>query len=315
MKKILTLLLAFPVAAFLMTGCDSEDIRYSGPEYVMFSDTIYTMPVLDKAEATFMVPVAATTTAGYDRNYAVEVVNDKSTAVRGFHFDFVDNTNNVVIKAGERMANVVLKSYYANVGRKDSLTVTLRLVEPEAQRWNLYGNETLVDLVKCHPFEMNSFLKLKKETDEAHFTMYASFPFGSDMSAYSADGYKKDDTTLMLTNMFGSSSVGDIRVIFDDSDPLDLKVTVPEQEAFREATYGMVWVRSVAQYPSYFNTFDNFFVLILEVYVPQMGSFGIYDYIFHALDADEAANENNGAATRSLAAGNTFSLDKFNYKK
>ena len=267
MKKFLNLLLATPVAAVIMVACQSDEgITYSGPEYVMFSDTVYTMPVQDKEE-TFSVPVAATTTADYDRNYAVEIVNEKSTAVRGLHFDFVDNSNNITIKAGERVANVSLKGHYTNIAREDSLVVSLRLVEPKAQEWNLYGNTTRVDLVKCPPFKMN---------------------------------------------MFGESSSEKIRIIFDEKDPLDLRITVPEQAAFRESNYGYVWVRSVEQYPSYFNTFDNFFVLILEAYVPQIGSFGVYQYIFECIDADEEADNNNGAATRGFSSyTSTFKLNKY----
>lgn len=311
MKKFLNLLLMVPFAIAFMVGCQSEDITYSGPEYVMFSDTTYMMPILE-TDKIFEVPVATTTLADYDRNYAVEIINDKSTAIRGYHFDFVDNTNNVTIKAGERTAFVKLAGHYDNVNRDDSLVVRLRLVEPEAQTWDLYGNETWVDFIKCHPFKMNDFLQIKKETDEANFTMLASFPFDSNMGSYSVKGYKKDEKTLMLTDMFGRSGSGEIRVIFDDSDPLDLVVTVPEQAGFRESNYGTVWVRSVAQYPSYFNTFDNFFVLILEAYVPQIGSFGVYQYIFKSLDKDEAENNENGAATRSIAESSNCSTFKFN---
>ena len=51
MKKFLNLLLATPVAAVIMVACQSDEgITYSGPEYVMFSDTVYTMPVQDKEE-------------------------------------------------------------------------------------------------------------------------------------------------------------------------------------------------------------------------------------------------------------------------
>ena len=312
MKKFLNLLLATPVAAVIMVACQSDEgITYSGPEYVMFSDTVYTMPVQDKEE-TFSVPVAATTTADYDRNYAVEIVNEKSTAVRGLHFDFVDNSNNITIKAGERVANVSLKGHYTNIAREDSLVVSLRLVEPKAQEWNLYGNTTRVDLVKCPPFKMNEFLKIKKEDDKVNLIMLASFPFDSSMGQYSAHGYKKDDHTLILMDMFGESSSEKIRIIFDEKDPLDLRITVPEQAAFRESNYGYVWVRSVEQYPSYFNTFDNFFVLILEAYVPQIGSFGVYQYIFECIDADEEADNNNGAATRGFSSyTSTFKLNKY----
>ena len=32
------------------------------------------------------------------------------------------------------------------------------------------------------------------------------------------------------------------------------------------------------------------------IYVPQIGSFGVYQYIFECIDADEEADNNNGAA-------------------
>lgn len=313
MKKFWNSLLMFSIVAVWVTSCQSDDIAYSDKEYVMFADTVYTMPVLDKDE-TFTVPVAATTTASYDRKYAVEIVNDKSNVVRGFHFDFVDNSNNVVIKAGERVANVLLKGHYSNVAREDSLRLTLRLVEPEAQKWNLYGNETHVDFVKCHPFVMNDFLMIKNNDDKVNLTMYASFPFDTNTNAYSVKAYKKNEHTLMLKDMFGTSGTGEIRVMFDDSDPLDLLVTVPEQAAFREASYGTVWIRSTAQYPSYFNTFDNFFILYLEAYVPQIGGFGVYQYIFKCIDDNEAENGNNGAVTRSIVEENS-NLSFFNIKK
>lgn len=44
MKKFLNLLLATPVAAVIMVACQSDEgITYSGPEYVMFSDTVLSL--------------------------------------------------------------------------------------------------------------------------------------------------------------------------------------------------------------------------------------------------------------------------------
>ncbi len=317
MKKFWSILWMLPIAAVLAVGCQSDDITYSGPEYVSFSDTLSTMPILNM-DTTFSVPVTATTIADYDRNYAVEVVDGKTTAVRGLHYDFVDNSSNITIKAGERTAFVKLKGYYDNVLRDDSLVINLRLIEPKSQKWDLYGNETRVNMVKCHPFKMNDFLMIKDDQAQAQFTMMATFPFGEQTSEFDVKGYKKDDKTLMLTDMFGSANLGDIRVIFDDSDPLNLEVTVPEQPAFRDVNYGTIWVRSVVQYPSYFNTFDNFFVLILDAYVPQIGSFGVYQYIFKCLSPDEAANEHNGAVTRGIADRSlisTFKTTDFSLKR
>ena len=91
-------------------------------------------------------------------------------------------------------------------------------------------------------------------------------------------------------------------MVFDDSDPTDYIIHVPEQPAFKDMNYGTVWVRSLEMYPSYFNVPDRFFVLYLEMYLPQMGSFGAYPYIFKCISQDEADNMDNGAATRTLSA-------------
>ena len=36
-----------------------------------------------------------------------------------------------------------------------------------------------------------------------------------------------------------------IRLIFDDSDPLNYVINVPEQEAFKDSNYGTIYLRSV----------------------------------------------------------------------
>ena len=46
MKKLLKVLWALPLTALLAVGCQSEDVVYNGGDYVMFSDSVYTMPVL-----------------------------------------------------------------------------------------------------------------------------------------------------------------------------------------------------------------------------------------------------------------------------
>lgn len=304
MKKILNLLLMFPLTAALTVGCQSEDVRYSGKEYVMFVDTAYVMPVLDM-DTTFSVPVAATTTTNYDRNYAVELIHEKSNAIRGFHFDFANQSHNITIKAGERVAQVQLKGAFKNVGREDSLVVSLRLIEPNEQKWNLYGNETHIKLVKCYPFRMNEFL-----LPGGNMHMLASFPYGEEYKRYKVQAEMRDDHTLIVKNMFNEQMP--LRLIFDDSNPLDHLVTMPEQPAFREANYGEVWMRTVKQYPSYFNVPDRFFVLYLEAYVPQIGSFGVYQYIFSSISQEASDNEDNGVARSYVPrVSKTFKLNKF----
>ena len=275
-------------AALLMVACESEDKMYEGKNYVMFSDSIYTMPVMvDDQE--FEVPVAATTTASYDRNYAVEILNEKSTAVRGVHFDFVEGSNNITIKAGERVGMVRIKPIYSHMERNDSLVISLRLLEPAEEQLAIYGNTTRIDMVKCYPFDMNDFI-----FPGGNMYMLASFPFSSDTQQIRVNGEVKDDHTFILKDAF--SDIYPLRLEFDDSDPLDYTIRVPEQPAFKDSSYGTVYVRSVDMYPSYFVVPDHFFVLYLEVYIPQLGSFGVYQYIFKCITQNEADDMDNGAA-------------------
>ena len=275
-------------AALLMVACESEDKMYEGKNYVMFSDSIYTMPVMvDDQE--FEVPVAATTTASYDRNYAVEILHEKSTAVRGVHFDFVEGSNNITIKAGERVGMVRIKPIYSHMERNDSLVISLRLLEPAEEQLAIYGNTTRIDMVKCYPFDMNDFI-----FPGGNMYMLASFPFSNDTQQIRVNGEVKDDHTFILKDAF--SDIYPLRLEFDDSDPLDYTIRVPEQPAFKDSSYGTVYVRSVDMYPSYFVVPDHFFVLYLEVYIPQLGSFGVYQYIFKCITQNEADDMDNGAA-------------------
>ena len=55
-KNILTIIVAFVAVVFSFTGCKPEYTTYSGPNYIMFSDTLYEMAVVDN-ESYFDVPV------------------------------------------------------------------------------------------------------------------------------------------------------------------------------------------------------------------------------------------------------------------
>ena len=97
-KNILTIIVAFVAVVSSFTGCKPEYTTSSGPNYIMFSDTLYEMAVVDN-ESYFDVPVVATRSCDYDRNVAVEIVDAGSNAIEGKHYSIESNT--VTIKAGD----------------------------------------------------------------------------------------------------------------------------------------------------------------------------------------------------------------------
>ena len=123
MKRLLIGITAIVGFAIGLAGCgDTDRTIYSGPEYVMFSDTLSMYPV-QNSEDWFEVPVVATTACDYDRTFGVEVDDKASNAVE--NKQYVVESNTVTIKAGERVANFRIKGIYENIGKTDSLSVTL----------------------------------------------------------------------------------------------------------------------------------------------------------------------------------------------
>ena len=78
----------FAVCTLLLTmiGCDEERTIYSGPNYIMFSDSLYVLPVQNNEEL-FDIPVSATQTCSYDRTLAVEILDKSSNAIEGLLVD------------------------------------------------------------------------------------------------------------------------------------------------------------------------------------------------------------------------------------
>lgn len=287
-RNIFSVIICSLFLATVISSCEEKETFYSGPQFALFGDSTYLMPVVGGDDDVFTIPVGVTGAVDYDRHYAVEVVDEKSTAVRGYHYDFVDGTNNILIKKGETTAEIKLKGNYDRFVRDDTLKACFRLVAPEEDLNPIYKNETVVEMLQCKPFKMSEFFK-----EGGNIEMLASFPFGENVASYIVKGEVIDDHTMQVY-IFDEEGRLPIRLNFDDSDPLDYRITVPEQEAFYESTFSRVYVRSVEQYPSYFNTYENFFVLWLELYVPQAGSFGVYQYAFHCLTQEEADDINNG---------------------
>ena len=77
MKKLIIGCMAGIAAIISFVGCEQDNMVYKGPNYLMFSDTLYRYAVQETNEI-FNVPIAATTAVDYDRNLAVEIIDKES---------------------------------------------------------------------------------------------------------------------------------------------------------------------------------------------------------------------------------------------
>lgn len=292
-KTIFNPLLLLVLFTAVFSSCTNEDVLFSGNDYVMFSDSLTFMPVTPVEDNYFEVEVAATKISSVDRNYAVELVINKSNAIEGHHFDFV--TKNLTIKAGELSGKIMMKGYYDNIVYGKKLEYTLRLLAPKEQNWDIYGNESRVALIKCPDFDIEKFT--------GNMRMYAAFPFSDKFINFFVKSEKLDDSTLVIKRPFDNAYDLKVRFHSNKNNPFEDKVTMFEQVAFPDASNGQVYVKSVETVTSYYITEGRLFDLYLDVFVPKLGTFGVHRYLFQWVPQSVVDLENN-------ETGTPFTLDR-----
>ncbi|MBR5803274.1 MAG: DUF4984 domain-containing protein [Bacteroidaceae bacterium] len=277
----------FIFALWLMTvvACDNDKIYFTGPNYVMFADSLLDMPVTENEELLFEVVIGATHTSNVDRSYIVDVDLKRTNAIEGYHFDII--SRNVTIKAGERTTKVLLKGYYHHMNVEDSLAVTLCFLGNEDEFTELYNDWTNVRLHKCMPFNIDDYT--------GNMRMTCTFPFStSSVTTFLVTTEKKNDSTLIVKSPFDDSHNLTLKFHTAKDDPFDTTIDMTEQIAFTDSYYGEVAMSTIEGVDSYYLPSERAFVLILNVFIPKIGSFGNYYYIFEWVTPEQAEAEKNG---------------------
>ena len=258
MKKLLLGCIAAVAALMALSGCDQDKVVYSGPNYLMFSDTLYTYAVQETNEI-FNVPVSATVPADYDRTFGVEVIDKESNAVEGKHYKILSNT--VTIKAGEMSADIKVQGLYKSIGITDSLGFALRLVIPDTEQWGLYKNETKVVMQKICPFDIKNFRGYCKMTSSYLSSDY--YPKKADLRLVTSDIVEGKENTIVVHGLYFDGY--DMEIKFNRKDVLEPLVEMEEQicgstgEAFNTIHGdGKLRLNQPTAYTSFYSTNENF---------------------------------------------------------
>ena len=258
MKKLLIGCMAAVAALIAFSGCDQDKVVYSGPNYLMFSDTLYTYAVQETNEI-FNVPVSATVPADYDRTFGVEVIDKESNAVEGKHYKILSNT--VTIKAGEMSTDVKVQGLYKNIGITDSLGFALRLVIPDTEQWSLYKNEAKVVMQKICPFDIKNFTGYCKVTSTYLSSDY--YPKNVDLRLVTSDVVEGKENTVVIHDLYFDGY--DMEITFNRKDVLEPLVEMEEQicgstgEAFNTIHGdGKLRLNQPTAYTSFYSTNENF---------------------------------------------------------
>lgn len=290
MKKTVKFLCAIIGVMLFTVACDEEYTTYSGPNYIMFSDTSYVFPVQNN-EDYFDIPVAATQSYGYDRTLAVEIDESKSNAIEGVHYNIESNT--IVIKAGERVANVRVRGYHDNIELTDSLKIALRLLTKEDTKWELYGSETTVSLQKACPFDINAFTGYCVVVSSYIY----SYMTNTDMRLVRSSVDPENENTIIIKDYFYKGY--DARIKFDDKNILEPLITMEDQEfGPTSEAFGTIYGDGIIRMyqpqsaVSYFSSCEKFIFQYMTLYVPGMAvganTVGTFVNVVEWISDDEA---------------------------
>lgn len=284
MKKLLWGYVTAVATLAALAGCEQDKVIYSGPDYLMFSDTLYMYGVQESNEV-FNIPVSATVRAGYDRTFAVEVIDTKSNAVEGKHYKLLSNT--VTIKAGEMAANVEVQGNYESIEPADSLGFVLRLVVPEANEWELYGIEAKVLLQKVCPFDINNFTGYCKVIS----SYFEDYLLNTDLRLITSDIAEGEENTIVLHGIYYDGY--DTKITFNREDVLEPLIEMEEQpcgttgEAFG-TIYGdgKLLMEQPTSYTSYYNTCENYILQFVTLSVDNKdgSEYGVVGTYINAIE-------------------------------
>lgn len=288
MKRLFSKTVALISAAIMIAGCKNDNVTYSGPDYVMFSDTLQTIAVQD-GETYYDIPVSATTVCDYDRTYSVEVIDKGSNAIEGLHYDL--QSNNVTIKAGELASAVKIRGHFDNFEDTDSIGVQLRLTASDDKIWDLYGRDTKVVLVKICPFDINKFVGPAVLTS----TYFADYMQTTELRLIRTEKDPDVENGIILKNFLYDGY--DLKVNFDTTEPLEPILNMyPEEQIIAstaDAFQGSVWgdnklrVMQPQSYTSYFNVCQGFFFQYMTLYVDGIGTVGTYANVVEWISEEE----------------------------
>lgn len=270
--------------ALAFTACRADYTVRVTTDVIMFPEESYTLGVID-SEEWLEIPISATKSVDYDRNIGVEVIWAESSAIEGLHY--VVESNTLTIPKGELTTALRIRGIAENIAVGEELTICLNLVLDQENVSELYSTRSEVKLQRCCKLDMNNFIGWAKVTST--WTMQY---MNSDARLVSTE-LGKDEKSIVIKNMFYEGY--DIEVTFDDSDPLEPRVIVPDAQVIGLTgdAFGTIYgdgkllMSEPMGYTSYFGACENFMVLYSMMYVENVGNVGVYVSIFEWISEEE----------------------------
>ena len=276
MMRRLSILAIMLLGAFF-TACQEDNVKIADREYILFQDTLSVNPVLSDEGYSFKVPVSSTVACDYDRTLAVEIIDEGSNAIEGR--DYTLESNTITIPAGQYSTDVVVYPQYGRFGDEDTLSFNLKLVMPEQLSWDLYGDQTKVSMYKVCPFDINTFTGWCVVTSMFLYEYPGLTNVDQSYQRLIKTELDPDEENTVILHDWLFDGY-DVRIKFDNSDPANPRITMPEDQLLSDerSVFGQVngdnriFGTSSPAYVSYFNSCQSFVSLWLRAYVYDLST-------------------------------------------
>lgn len=271
--------------ALALTACRANYTVDANSNIVMFSSESYTLGVID-SEEWLEIPISATEAVNYDRNIGVEVIWSESSAIEGLHY--VVESNTLTIPKGKLTTAFRIRGLVENIAIGEELTISLNLVLDEDNISDLYDTHCEVNLQRCCKFDINNFV------GNAKITSTWTMQYMNSDARLVETVLGNEENSIVVKNMFYEGY--DIEIKFDDSNPLEPRVILPEVQVLGSTgeAFGTIYgdgkllMSEPMGYTSYFGACENFMVLYTMMYVDNVGTVGTFVNIFEWISEDEA---------------------------
>lgn len=271
--------------ALALTACRANYTVDANSNIVMFSSESYTLGVID-SEEWLEIPISATEAVNYDRNIGVEVIWSESSAIEGLHY--VVESNTLTIPKGKLTTAFRIRGLVENIAIGEELTISLNLVLDEDNISDLYDTHCEVNLQRCCKFDINNFV------GDAKITSTWTMQYMNSDARLVETVLGNEKNSIVVKNMFYEGY--DIEVKFDDSNPLEPRVILPDVQVLGSTgeAFGTIYgdgkllMSEPMGYTSYFGACENFMVLYTMMYVDNVGTVGTFVNIFEWISEDEA---------------------------
>lgn len=265
--------MAVVLSSLFMQGCKERYITYDDKEYVMFADTAQLFIVREDI-LSYELPIASTVATPYDRHFAVEVLDESSTAVEGR--DFTLDSYNFTIKAGERASCVRINGLFDKLDTEKQPAISFRLVVPEDLVMPLYGDRTILRMQKTNKFKRENFTGWAVVSS---MFLYEFSLTGAYQRLIHTVADPDNENGVILESFLADGY--DVKIVFDDdTDPASPKVYTPQGQILssEDMVFGTIHgdnhilVGDSSQRASYFLGHANIAVLVNRMYVEKIGS-------------------------------------------